>query len=458
MKIVAYTDGGSVELNKDQGDWIAGWGLFVTEENGTDIRTYAGMGPINTNNRAEMTAYIKLLEMSLERGYTELQVHIDSQLTIRGATQWVQNWERKNYIKRDGEPVKNADLWRIIHKLQVQCGKKGIKINITWVKGHSGVEGNEIADDLATRGLNAARVADYEQKFVTGALEVKEPEAEEGETPKKKKKVKVPVPHPLVCGRRIMDVVNAPVSNPDEAVYYTMSFDDTDKIKSRFCGVASSERFEAVVVLNERLPLIHEMHELQSSQVPEDFAFPVLYMWDKITSAARWKELMTEGISTLHVDKTNDLYHWDKDTQFSHVLRTPRCAKFSLETMDTKRQLLADFQAGVFKDENIHDVTDYFYETSAKGKMEARKELTGVNRIDHRFDWNGHKALIAMAVNYEIPDRNVFARVAKEDKEVNVQILIHDEGKTTFRWSMVVTTPNAVAMFSNPSRNLIVLP
>ncbi len=461
MKITAYTDGGSVELNYGKKDWIGGWGLFIKEENGSELRFNAGMPIGSTNNRAEMGAYRQLITEAIARGYTEIKVFIDSQYVINGATKWISGWKKKKWIKSDGERVVNEDIWKEIDALQTEATKRGIKIDISWVKGHSGIEGNEVADQLATAGIAQARNEDFsvQQKgVIKDEINTSDEADTTTEKPKKVKKPKVPLPHPLICGRRLMDVVNKPIGPEGQNVYYTLSFDDTDDIKSRFCGVASSERFEGVVVCNERLPLYHELHALQTSNIPEDFAFPVLYMWDKISSSARWKEFYLEGIENLHLDHTGDLYHWDKDTQLSHVLRTPRAAKFSLDTLNNKHYLLSEFLAGTFKDEKVMDVTDYIYTTNSKGKMEARPELAAAKRLDHRFTWNEQDALIAMAIMYEIPSRNVFARLAKEDKEVKVSIVIHDESKTTFRWSLVVTTPNAAAIYNNPSRNLIVMP
>jgi ribonuclease HI len=49
------------------------------------------------------------------------------------------------------QPVKNVDLWK---RLQVACALH--RVEWFWVKGHSGVADNELADQLATRGLQEA--------------------------------------------------------------------------------------------------------------------------------------------------------------------------------------------------------------------------------------------------------------------------------------------------------------
>ena len=54
------------------------------------------------------------------------------------------NW--KNSAKKD---VKNKDLWI---ELDLAVSKHNVKWN--WVKGHSGHRENEIADQLANKGID----------------------------------------------------------------------------------------------------------------------------------------------------------------------------------------------------------------------------------------------------------------------------------------------------------------
>ena len=50
--------------------------------------------------------------------------------------------------------MKNVDLWK---RLQMACARH--QVEWFWVKGHSGVADNELADELATRGLLEAVAA-----------------------------------------------------------------------------------------------------------------------------------------------------------------------------------------------------------------------------------------------------------------------------------------------------------
>ncbi len=57
-------------------------------------------------------------------------------------------WKKKNWKTQGGTPVKNADLWK---KLDEAASRH--KVEWIWVKGHDGIEGNEMADQLANQGV-----------------------------------------------------------------------------------------------------------------------------------------------------------------------------------------------------------------------------------------------------------------------------------------------------------------
>ena len=97
----------------------------------------------------ELTAPIMALE-ALTRPVT-VHLYTDSTYVRNGITKWVLGWERNGWQTAAKQPVKNVDLWK---RLQVACARH--QVEWFWVKGHSGVADNELADELATRGLQEA--------------------------------------------------------------------------------------------------------------------------------------------------------------------------------------------------------------------------------------------------------------------------------------------------------------
>lgn len=143
--LTIYTDG-ACSGNPGPG----GWGVLL--QYGDKEKTLKGGDPSTTNNRMEMTAAIKAIEAINETYTGEIILWTDSTYVMKGITEWVHGWKKKNWIKSDKKPVVNTDLWKVLDKLNSQ---KNIQWN--WVKGHAGVEGNERADELARQGLEEIR-------------------------------------------------------------------------------------------------------------------------------------------------------------------------------------------------------------------------------------------------------------------------------------------------------------
>jgi ribonuclease HI len=77
-------------------------------------------------------------------------VYTDSEYVRRGVTEWMKAWKARDWKTADRKPVKNRDLWEL---LDVQAARHDI--DWRWVKGHSGVPGNERVDQLANAAIDA---------------------------------------------------------------------------------------------------------------------------------------------------------------------------------------------------------------------------------------------------------------------------------------------------------------
>jgi ribonuclease HI len=138
--VIIHTDGGC-RPNPGPG----GWGAVLRQRQ--HVREMCGGDSGETsNNRMELTAPIMALE-ALTRPVT-VHLYTDSTYVRNGITNWVLGWERNGWKTAAKQPVKNVDLWK---RLQVACSRH--QVEWFWVKGHSGVADNELADELATRGL-----------------------------------------------------------------------------------------------------------------------------------------------------------------------------------------------------------------------------------------------------------------------------------------------------------------
>jgi ribonuclease HI len=76
----------------------------------------------------------------------------DSEYVRKGITEWVKGWKARGWRTSDRKPVKNQDLWERLDELAA-----GHQIEWKWVRGHSGVPGNERVDRLANEAIDAMR-------------------------------------------------------------------------------------------------------------------------------------------------------------------------------------------------------------------------------------------------------------------------------------------------------------
>lgn len=141
--IEIYTDGACANNGKNKG--IGGWGAVLCfKEHKKEI--YGG--EINTtNNKMELLAVIKALETVRTKQYS-ITIYTDSAYIVDCVNQgWYFKWISNNWETSQGEPVKNKYLWKRLIYL-----KTIFDIKFVHVKGHSGIELNERADELAVRG------------------------------------------------------------------------------------------------------------------------------------------------------------------------------------------------------------------------------------------------------------------------------------------------------------------
>ena len=140
-----YTDG-ACRGNPGPG----GWGALLTS--GEHVKELSGAEPLTTNNRMELIAVIRALE-ALKRP-SQVRIFTDSEYVRRGITEWVRSWKARGWKTADRKPVKNQDLWERLDALAA-----GHQIEWRWVRGHSGIPGNERVDQLANEAIDAMQAS-----------------------------------------------------------------------------------------------------------------------------------------------------------------------------------------------------------------------------------------------------------------------------------------------------------
>ena len=140
MDKVTFITDGACSGNQGPG----GWCVIIKKDD--KVNEFFGGDLETTNNKMELTAVIKGFENL--NSASEVLVKTDSTYVINGITKWLPNWKAKGWVNSARKPVANRDLWE-----QLESLISNHRVDWLWVKGHSGDNENERADELARKGL-----------------------------------------------------------------------------------------------------------------------------------------------------------------------------------------------------------------------------------------------------------------------------------------------------------------
>jgi ribonuclease HI len=138
MKLFIAIDGACRRNGKP--DCVASGGVFIQglEDDGS-LLGYCTKGVHeygSTNQRGELLALLKALRV-IQNKDCEASIVTDSEYIFNAMTkQWYKNWQYNNWLTRDGNPVKNRDIWEQIAHYADKCERQEDEIMYYHVKGH----------------------------------------------------------------------------------------------------------------------------------------------------------------------------------------------------------------------------------------------------------------------------------------------------------------------------------
>jgi ribonuclease HI len=122
-----------------------GWAFILRHGASGKEMEQSGGERLTTNNQMELTAVIKGLE-ALKRP-CRVDLYTDSVYVGKGLSEWMRNWKRNGWRRREGKtlkPIKNEELWRRLDELLAPH-----QVKFTHIAGHIGHVENERCDVLA---------------------------------------------------------------------------------------------------------------------------------------------------------------------------------------------------------------------------------------------------------------------------------------------------------------------
>ena len=399
-------------------------------------------GPLGwgTNNAGEVSGLLNALEYCLAEDIRIIQIRTDSEYALDGWNKTLPIWARNQWRRRDGEFIKNMELWKRLWELKQAM--KDFQIDASWVQGHSVFYGNELADINANLGKNMSV-----QNLTTPIKQVSPASGywKGAEVDK----------HPLITHQKLFFNNKHPATEPN--TYYMAGVDkDLGMLGKRssdtsYSVVQTKEPIESIDSLinhhrkmdnglNDRLVVAHLSNFFKSSVYKQfmEYGHFSLYHVSNYTNdlSASDKQLVTEVIDPpkMSIDAViavNNLGDWMK----SWVNKTPHSKQF-VET----------------------DITDHLYESSVIVKK--NKEITvsklkasiqpGVASIEvdaNYQDSNGIPVVLPTILSFgiDLADRNGLKRI--EEMSPKVTLLTWEESAGVFRYFTVVQTNDDIGAY-----------
>lgn len=134
----------------------AGSGLAIYQKDKNPILLYGNYIKEATNNIAELNALYKaLLIASQNIDDNIISIFTDSKYSLDCIKTWAYSWKKNGWKKKTGE-IKNLALIIKTHEL---FEKIKDKIELNYVKAHSNIQGNELADRMAVLAIKEEKEA-----------------------------------------------------------------------------------------------------------------------------------------------------------------------------------------------------------------------------------------------------------------------------------------------------------
>lgn len=401
-----------------------------------------------TNNTAELTAAIEGFKIALKSGVTNLVFRMDSEYVRKGMLMWVQKWIRENWVKVDGSPRENKELWLELVGLQKQWEDRGYKYQAIWIKGHSDDLGNDKADVNAARGGGCAPNA---------TVEVKQDGA-------KVNKLKKKAVSPLILETRMIFGINS--GHEPDGYYYTYSLGrmhnaghkprDTAKDKLSKSDLLFGRRISDATYcvykakeLDEYLEQLQKLHaDVYGTENPE---LAIV----NLTNACNAKQ--RNNIELLAADgllKFDDIFLLATPEMglISRTLNPPRMANDGVMEFNNLETRLDNYLEGKLGESvEVVDITSHFYEV-VKGKKtvtQLKKSITQATlHVDIPVVYKSRKINVKLCLAIDIPGRNQLGRIACEG--VKVELLISPLGPCAYSYSTVFVADDGASIFSAP--------
>lgn len=380
---------------------------------------------IVTNNVAELQAIVFTLEEILRIDY----LPISSIYILSDSMYAISVFEKvQNTIDWRKDEVPNKKYYELLSELINMAKVGGVTLKIGKVKGHDISLGNNIADRLAV----GARLLAADSKILINEFNIVD--ASQYWSSRFDR-------HPVLRYKQIFFLNSLRGENPSYSIINYKS--DTE------LGSKSGEPLFGTYIPSESIPEIEEVIKVYQDGVKNQHVLigtvdlSVLYK----QRTSHYHKLFGTNIYRMNSRNTQLLVLDDEPVVYS--VTPSGLPKKVMDLMAEHYNILTEYKLEKDKQTRTYlDVTDQFYALNEKGKQECTL-AAGIKDMDIKVTYKKKEVTIPLCFNTDLPDRNVFKKIEKNN--VVVTLVIEDLSKTAFNYYLILEdkTANDISIWNN---------
>jgi ribonuclease HI len=387
---------------------------------------------LDSNNVAEMNAFIESVIKILEENIESLIIYTDSSYLLNGATKWIEGWKKNNWKKKDGLEVTNLNHWKLIDQLLEKIRNTIPHFELRKIKAHANLLGNEKADKLALVGyLLSTRKEEVKLFNISPPAKYWNPTISK---------------HPFLCYKHLFFNTCKEFSHPGRYVLIDYKQDDDPGSKS-FTSAYS------VIELKEPDPLVELVINKQQNLSGSHSILATIRL-DKLFSPEVYSNLNLLGEIVLMPTKgiVRGLKYIDGN--FIVVEKDPPgLAMKVIENSSTLNADLTDYK--IFKEKgkselnNIFiDITDKLYSENDKGVLRLKPEINSTFKsFKVSVTIAKNNVDVPILIGKDTPPRNQLKKI--ETFRPVVYLCVKMISTSTVGYCTVIDTDNGLGVWSN---------
>lgn len=424
---------------------------------------FGALIPESTNNIAELYAAIAALHIVKSLKVKKAVLIMDSTYVLEGISSWMYGWAKSGWIKNGGEEISNVEYWKVIHSEFTALKDLGVDLKLLKVKGHSGDQGNDLADANASRGIVAGR--NGQEACLIQITDSK------GYWNSKVERNR------LFSQSRWFFQASPITQTTDDGrhIYYLGDPREDDEL----LGKKIADATFSVLYLKEPDPVLatiqSAMTELANSGLQGLYgtsrkkigAHLGLMRGDlsKIFNTSVYEEVQTYGGMLLARDVSSNRLLTAENTLLAEEIRPARLAFNAIDVLQNLEAVMIEYLQGKIGERlQTTDLTSILYESDTSKKKPVFKLKSNINssmrsiKVDANCYSKGDKVSqekLVLTLGLDLPDRNTLAAIAGESTKV--VLLTWPESERAIRYATIVQTESDIGIWSGPYANVHLL-